>query len=137
MHWEGRQPGRLIPPMGLVGRILVDQVSTEDKQALEQGRGHVGPVEFDDVLPDHRQATTGTSYYGDTGFSTDVLEDLISALTKSTRLLGVMGFIRAGWETWAFNEMDSILGAVTTVPAGPVVTVDVRRQKAKAWAPHP
>ena len=77
--------------MGLVGRILVDQVSTEDKQALEQGRGHVGPVEFDDVLPDHRQATTGTSYYGDTGFSTDVLEDLISRSRSPRGFLGSGG----------------------------------------------
>ena len=107
--------------MGLVGRILVDQVSTEDKQALEQGRGHVGPGKANDVLPDYRQATAGTSYYGNAGFSTDVLEDLISTLTKSTRLLGVMGIIRAGWEVWALNEMNSILGAVTTVPAGPVL----------------
>jgi hypothetical protein len=73
VHWEGSQPGRLLPFSGLVGRILVDQVSTEDKQALEQGRGHVGPGKFDDVLPDHRQATTGTSDFGDTGFSTDVI----------------------------------------------------------------
>ena len=93
VHWEGRQPGRLIPPMGLVGRILVDQVSTEDKQALEQGRGHVGPGEFDDVLPDHRQWTARTSYYGDTGFSTDIIEDLISTFTKTTGLLGVFGII--------------------------------------------
>ena len=137
MHWEGRQLGRLLPIDGLVGRILIDQISTEDKKALEQGRGHVGPGEFDDVLPDHRQSTASTSYYGDTGFSTDIIEDLISTFTKTTGLLGVFGIIRAGWQVWALNEMDSILGAVATVPAGPVVIVDVRRQKAKAWAPHP
>ena len=81
MHWEGRHLGRL--PSGLVGRILVDQVSTEDKQSLEQGRGHVGPGKANDVVLDGTHTVAGSSYYGDLGFATDVLEGLLSTLTES------------------------------------------------------
>ena len=135
MHWEGRRGGCL--PFRLVGSILVDQVSTEDEQSLEQGRGHVGPGTLHNVFPDDIQALAGSSYDGDLAFSTDVVDDLLSTLIKSERLLGIMGIRWARWEGWALNEMDSIFGAVTTVSAGPVVTVDVRRHKTKAWAPHP
>jgi hypothetical protein len=81
MYWEGRQGGRL--PIGLVGSILVDQVSTEDEQSLEQGLGHVGPAKLDDVVIDDLHALAGTYYDGDIGLSTDVLEDLLSTLIKS------------------------------------------------------
>ena len=81
MYWEGRHLGRL--PCGLVGRILVDQVSTEDKQSLEQGRGHVGPGEFHDVVLYGTHTVAGSSYFGDLGFTTNVLEDLLSTLTQS------------------------------------------------------
>jgi hypothetical protein len=81
VHWEGRHHGCL--PRGLVGSILVDQVSTEDKQSLEEGRGHVGPGKLHDVVLDGIHAMAGSSFDGDLGFSTDVLEDLLSALIES------------------------------------------------------
>jgi hypothetical protein len=81
VHWERRHLGRL--PCGLVSSILVDQVSTEDEQSLEQGRGHVGPGKLHDVFPDDIQALAGSSYDGDLAFSTDVVDDLLSTLIKS------------------------------------------------------
>ena len=81
MHWEGRQGGRL--PIGLVGSILVDQVSTEDEQSLEQGISHVGPAKLDNILLDDLHSLAGSSFDGDIGFSTDVLEDLLSTLMQS------------------------------------------------------
>ena len=81
MHWEGRRGGCL--PFGLVGSILVDQVSTEDEQSLEQGIGHVGPAKLDDVLLDDLHALAGSSFDADIGFSTDILEDLFSTLMQS------------------------------------------------------
>jgi hypothetical protein len=101
MYWEGRHLGRL--PCGLARRILVDQVSTEDKQLLEQGRGHVGPGEFHDVVLDGIHATAGSSYYGDLGFTTNILEDLISTLTQSYRLLRVT---RVRWARWEGRAHD-------------------------------
>ena len=44
MHWEGRQLGRLLPIDGLVGRILIDQISTEDKKAELVHQCHVDLV---------------------------------------------------------------------------------------------
>ena len=81
MYWEGRQGGRL--PIGLVGSILVDQVSTEDEQSLEQGISHVGLAKLDNILLDDLHSLAGSSFDGDIGFSTDVLEDLLSTLMQS------------------------------------------------------
>ena len=81
MYWEGRRGGCL--PSGLVSSILVDQVSTEDEQSLEQGIGHVGPAKLDDVLLDDLHALAGSSFDADIGFSTDILEDLLSTLMQS------------------------------------------------------
>jgi len=81
VHWERRRGGCL--PFGLVGSILVDQVSTEDEQSLEQGISHVGPAKLDNILLDDLHSLAGSSFDGDIGFSTDVLEDLLSTLMQS------------------------------------------------------
>ena len=81
MYWEGRHDGCL--PLGFVGSVLVDQVSTEDEQSLEQGIGHVGPAKLDDILLDDLHALAGGSYDGNIGFPTDILEDLFSTLMES------------------------------------------------------
>ena len=81
MHWKGRRDGCL--PCRLVCRILVDQISTEDEQSLEQGIGHIGPAKLDDVLLDDLHALAGSSFDADIGFSTDILEDLLSTLMQS------------------------------------------------------
>ena len=80
MYWVGRHDGFL--HCRRVGSILVDQVSTEDEQSLEQGIGHVGPAELDHVVLDGIHTMTGGSS-GDLGFSTDVFYDLLSTLIKS------------------------------------------------------
>ena len=78
MYWEGRHLGRL--PCGLEGRILVDQVSAEDEQSLQEIVGHVGPGEGHDVVLDGLlPATRGCQ--GDFGFTSDGLLDTISTTT--------------------------------------------------------
>lgn len=135
MYWVGRHDG-FLPPCRLVGSILVDQISTEDEQSLEQGIGHVGPAKLDHVVLDGIHTMTGGPY-GDLGFSTDVFYDLLSTLIKSYGLLGVMWIILARWESTAHQQVEPILWAIPAVQAGPMVTVLVGRLQAKTWAPHP
>ena len=121
MYWEGRHLGRL--PCGLEGRILVDQVSAEDEQSLQQIVGHVGPGEGHDVVLDGLlPATRGCQ--GDFGFTSDGLLDTISTTTKLY------------WQGRTLDKMGSILRADGTITADPMVMRLIGWHKTKARAPH-
>ena len=94
MHWKGRHIRRL--PRRLEGRVLVDQVSAEDKQSLQQVISHVGPGEVHDVILDGSLTTTCSSY-GNPGLTSNGLDDTISTTTK------------AYWEGRAYYKVGSIL----------------------------
>ena len=106
MYWEGRHLGRL--PCGLEGRILVDQVSAEDEQSLQQAISHVGPGEVHDVILDGSLTMTCSSY-GNTGLASNGLDDTISTIPK------------AYWEGRAYDKMGSIHRAFSAVAVGPKI----------------
>jgi hypothetical protein len=94
VHWKGRHIRRL--PRRLEGRVLVDQVSAEDKQSLQKIIGHVGPGEVHDVILDG-SLTMACSSYGNPGLASDGLDDTISTITK------------VYWEGRAYYKMGPIL----------------------------
>ena len=94
MHWKGRHIRRL--PRRLEGRVLVDQVSAEDKQSLQKIIGHVGPGEVHDVILDG-SLTMACSSYGNPGLASDGLDDTISTIAK------------VYWEGRAYYKMEPIL----------------------------